>query len=250
MNAESLRATLASRYAEARLQWQLWHIKRKCPLTKAALATMPADQFLYGLNISPRYRYVYVDNPKTGCSSLKSALVELETRDRQSEVDCYDDAVFADPFVSPLSSLLDFGPDATLSHLIANGYRFITMVRNPYTRLVSAYRDKMLGDSKEKAKIIESMRSSDRTLEQSVSFRDFVNVIISQNDADMDPHWRVQARQILFDIIPYAFIGRFETYQQSVTSIFATLGIPSRIDSAPQTSEPFQPRGGFLQTMV
>lgn len=186
---------------------------------------MRPDQLLYTVNISPKFRYVYIDNPKTGCSSLKSALVELEMRNCPSALDWYDWKVFHDRSVSPLKRLNDHLWGGTLQSLVSQKYRFITFVRNPYSRLLSCYRDKILGNKPHKSAILQRLGRADQAPDTMVSFDDFILAVTGQSDREMDPHWRVQSSQILYDIVNYHFIGRFESYGSHFRECFFRLGI-------------------------
>ncbi|CAL1241802.1 sulfotransferase family 2 domain-containing protein [Candidatus Methylocalor cossyra] len=200
--------------------------KLRCPRLRAALARIPAGDLVYAMNVSQRYRYVYMDNPKTGCSSLKSALVELETRGTENPVDCYDWTVFHSSGVSPLQRITRLGASAPLSFLVAEGYRFFTFVRNPYTRLLSGYRDKIVKNKPQKRHILRVMGYDIADLQRPISFAEFVKAVVRQTDYEMNPHWRVQKVQILYEVLDYAFVGRFEAYQRDFYRVFELLGIP------------------------
>ena len=199
--------------------------QRVCPMIHAALDQMPQNQLLYATNISRRYHYVYMDNPKTGCSSLKSALVQLEMKNIQSQIDHYDWRVFHDRSQSPLTRLNDLRQPTSLSALQREGYQFITMVRNPYTRLISCYRDKILGNSIQKYQVLDTLGKSGHPIESEVTFAEFVQAVSIQSDWEMNPHWRVQSSHILFDTLDYSFIGRFEEYEQDFIEVFRAIGI-------------------------
>ncbi len=187
---------------------------------------MSREQLLYSVNISQRHHYVYMDNPKTGCSSLKSALVQSELKSIQTPMDShYDWRVFHDRSKSPLTCLNDLRHPTSLSALQKNGYRFITMVRNPYTRLLSCYRDKILGNSLQKHEVLRALGKSGHPIETVVSFSEFVQVVSEQADIDMNSHWRLQNSQILHDVLDYAFIGRFEDYGRDFVESFRAIGI-------------------------
>lgn len=195
-----------------------------CPLTRQALDRMPPGHLLYALYISHRYRYVYVDNPKTGCSSLKSALVELEARDGPRPVDCYDWTVLHNRDRSILLQLTDLRSVRPLTTLVEQGYRFISFVRNPYTRLLSGYRDK-IRKPHYRQELLRLMGKDPGDVECPITFADFVHAVTDQSDYAMNPHWRPQTRQILHDLIDYSFLGRFEDYANEYVRLFRHLGI-------------------------
>jgi hypothetical protein len=73
---------------------------------------------------------------------------------------------------------------------------------------------------------LERLGRADSPLETPVSFADFVQAVVGQTDLEMNPHWRVQSSNVLFDKIPYAFIGRFEHFNRDFAECFRVLGIP------------------------
>lgn len=208
-----------------RIQWL--RFQYHCPLVRATARRIPAEDCFYSVNISERYRYVYMDNPKTGCSSLKSALVEMETKGLDSELDCYDWTVFHDRSRSPLKRLTDLKMGAPLTALVNRGYRFVTFVRNPYTRLLSCYRDKIMGNKNQKAQVLRVLGYPAADLERPISFGEFARAVASQTDYEMNPHWRVQTTQILFEVLDYSFVGRFENYQADFEALFRHVGVPA-----------------------
>lgn len=206
------------------LRWLPYRLRG--PRIRAGLRRMPLDHLIYAVKISRRHRYVYMDNPKTGCSSLKSALVQLEESNYANGLDHYNWQTFHDPAVSPLLRLNDLRYPTTLSKLTEEGYRFITFVRNPYNRLVSCYRDKILRKKPQKLEIMKCLGYFDSPINTPISFAEFVTAVSAQSDRDMNPHWRVQSSQILYGILDYTFIGRFERYDDDFRECFLKLGIP------------------------
>lgn len=119
-------------------------------LTEKAVEILGQSRLEYALLISTRYRFIYIDNPKTGCSSLKAGLIEHESRIR---VICYEGIKVHKRNQIPfkrLSEFKQFDNHDPLTYLINDGYFIFSFVRNPYTRLVSAYCNKILGNKPEK----------------------------------------------------------------------------------------------------
>lgn len=194
--------------------------KLRCPITKRALKEIPLHELIYQLNVSDKYRYVYVDNPKTGCSTLKSALVELEVRDSTSSVDYMDWRVFHSNS-SPLRGYNPVSSGRTITKLKKSGYFFFTFVRNPYTRLLSCYTNKFKDSNDE---FIGKFYERFGFLPQ--SFDEFVSFISKQCIYDMNPHWRPQYAHIHIESIDYDFIGRFECYAMDYMKVFEAMKIP------------------------
>lgn len=200
--------------------------KLLCPISRKILARDGLYDFSYKLNISHKYRYVYVDNPKTGCSSLKSALIEMEQNGHQSNGGIIDYKIIHSSN-SPLNAVAPLYPNKTLTRLKSLNYTFFTFVRNPYTRLLSCYLNKFVVKESPVAGIFYKTFG---TLPE--NFQHFVQLIATQADHEMNPHWRVQSSQIHYDAIPYSFIGRFENYDSDFNAVFQHLGIPQ--DSVPR----------------
>ncbi|MDD2767554.1 MAG: sulfotransferase family protein [Methylococcus sp.] len=193
-----------------------------CPITRNALRAIPLTDFLFGIYISRRYRYAYIDNPKTGCTSLKSAMAELELRNRKSDLDPFNlEVIHYDS--SPLKAFTPIFPNPTLSKLVREKYRFVTFVRNPYQRLLSCYLNKF--DNNATADNPQARRMPDGTAP--ANFAQFVEAVVGQTDYAMDPHWRSQTVNIHYGRIPYIHIGRFENYAADYAATFQKLGIPS-----------------------
>jgi hypothetical protein len=198
--------------------------------------------YIYGVYISSGFRYVYIDNPKTGCTSLKSALAELEVhhaaqsgdgREKQPlrwyttnpvpiDPNPYDPEVIHGK-ASPLKRSQPLVPEPTLSNLVSRGFRFISFVRNPYTRLVSCYLNKIDPHLKAGSWRIRHAFGVDGF---PASFAGFVRSIVLQPNRSMNPHWRPQVANLHYPAIPYTFLGRFEHYARDFGKIFELIGVP------------------------
>lgn len=202
-----------------------------CPATASAVKLIGRTDLEYGLNISDRFRYVYVDNPKTGCSSLKSAMIELELSGLDSGIDPFDHAlvhrVATAKGTSPLLRITDLKASNPISALVDGGYKFVTFIRNPYTRLVSGYKDKILKNQNQKLHILKALGIPADQIDHQITFDAFIEAIARQSDQQMDPHWRPQSTQTLQGIIKYDFIGRFENFDSDFSHTFKALGIPN-----------------------
>ncbi len=194
--------------------------KAMCPITRQAVEQMLFEQLMNSINLSEKYRYIYINNPKTGCSTLKSALVELELRDAGRVIDLSDRRSIHG-LLSPLRQRPPIWPSPTLSHLVQQDYTFISFIRNPYTRLLSCYCDKIVSGALAQPLIFRDLPGH----RQPEGFTEFVHQIVSQTDLEMNPHWRPQVTNLLFGHIPYTFIGRLETYAEDFVRAFAAIGV-------------------------
>lgn len=99
-----------------------------------------------------------------------------------------------------------------------------SIVRNPYTRVLSAYLDKIAGNKKEKRHLLLSMGHAQNV---PVAFGEFIDFISRQNPREMDAHHAPQAYLMQVDYLPYAKIGCVEEMDASIAAILsAGYGIP------------------------
>lgn len=161
--------------------------------------------------VSDRFRFVWVGIPKAATRSILTALV------REPEVD-----LGARVRREPLHELLRIVPE------LSDYYKF-TFVRNPWSRVVSCYADKILKPNEKALKILE--RFPDLTPE--MAFRDFV-VFLSEaeggSDAGADRHWLSQHRFITDEsgsTVLVDHIGASERLQDEFGRICERLSLPS-----------------------
>ncbi len=147
---------------------------------------VPVAAFDYGLNMSLRHSYVYVETPKVACSSIKSTLLRLELDDPGFyRVD------FEDVHNRAFSPLLKPSQIGDLDQFLARSSIFkFCFVRNPYSRLLSAWLDKIAGNRKQKAQVLLQLGHDPNRLDREISFEKFVRAVVAQPVSVMDPHWR------------------------------------------------------------
>lgn len=109
----------------------------------------------------------------------------------------------------------DYGPfiyDMTAQRHL---FRF-AVVRNPYSRLLSGYLDKVVksGESEEETAKTLKLPSYPRT------FHEFAQMVHDTPDPNRDVHWTSQSYKLAHDFFQYEFIGHFE-YLEDVKSRLA-----------------------------
>ena len=94
-----------------------------------------------------------------------------------------------------------------------------SIVRNPYTRLLSAYLDKISIDLKRpKRQLLVRMG---RVEDAPVSFAEFVEFICGQNSRQMNPHYAPQSFLMQVHYHPFSYIGCVEAMEESISAIMA-----------------------------
>ena len=184
------------------------------------LARVAPEQLNYLVNISLQRSYIYVETPKVACSSIKVMLQRLELNDPALDFPVSD-------FIhlrahSPLLAPVQVGRFRALLDS-ASMFRF-AFVRDPYARLLSAYLNKIAGNTPEKKDVLNRLGLSADILETPVSFAQFISVVEATAPLERDLHWREQTLVLQPDIIRYDFIGRFEQFDRDIRQVFHRIG--------------------------
>lgn len=182
---------------------------------------MPERQLNYGVHISEKNRYIYFETPKVACSSVKATLIKNEIEESNLSMNLIHSKKDI-PFLSPK----EFGYDNFINALSSDKYYKFTFVRNPYSRVLSAFLSKFKWNNKIK---IRFYRLNNIDSDTALSFSDFLEYLSSNVSYDMDPHWRPQYNQISGLAKEMDFIGRFDNFENDlgtvINKIFGTNAI-------------------------
>jgi hypothetical protein len=134
----------------------------------------------------------------------------------------------------PYLTLSDLAVAERDSFLVRDGVFRFAFVRNPYDRLRSAYLQKFLHPdaSETSAHYLTALRWEGQ---QTPSFEEFIEAVVRQSDARMNIHWKPQHACLVWDAIPYDFIGRIETFDVDINHVLDRIGAPSSL-YAPEIS--------------
>ncbi len=189
-------------------------------LKELAADNMRPDLVNYLVNISLKHGYAYIENPTVASTLLLEALQEEEQGfPLPANTNIHD--ITRSPLKHPTAYVDEFQKRV----LFSDEFRRFTMVRNPYTRLLSAYLSKIAPGWPSPARkiILAQLKGvspeeiTDAT--ETVDFRTFVEVVCNQQPVAMDPHWRPQNLQLMIRDIEYDYIGRFENLEESLDYI-------------------------------
>jgi dermatan 4-sulfotransferase 1 len=212
-------------------------------MTKAELYTWiesakAQDEDNGGLNmgdiwISPTYNYFCMTIPKAACSKIKLVLQQLEglpIPDDPLRIHYRDT-----PGIQFLPSLADFATADAVEILTSNDWFRFAFVRNPYSRLFSAYKSQVMDLSSPYIGFREAIRQQAGyptprgAALGGVGFADFVKYIAGQPDEQRDGHWKSQCGTLHLDVIRYDVIGRIETLRQDFTPVLQRFAAPAAL---------------------
>jgi hypothetical protein len=179
--------------------------------------TYPTETIDYVVNVSEKYRYMYLANLKVASSSILRVLQLAEVDGDISRIPESPHDRAGSPIPSHVAA-----PTPLNEVMESEAFFKFTYVRNPYTRALSAYLDKVLRDDSERVRLLPSIglpAGSEPT------FLEFLKAIQAQRDSWRDIHWVTQSRLIQINNINYNFVGRFESFVTTFPVVLELLGI-------------------------
>lgn len=172
----------------------------------------------YLVNWSEKNRLIYVETPKVGCTSIKKIL-------QYNELDCDESRLPSDVHEREQSPLKSPNADEAgfVRRLASSEYFTFTFVRDPITRVLSAYLDKIVAQPGEVTPAQREMGID--PAERIPTFAEFIEMVHRQRPFDMNVHWAPQAFLLGIDKVQYDYIGRFECFNQSIEHLVARRGL-------------------------
>jgi Sulfotransferase family len=144
-------------------------------------------------------------------------------------------------------ALLGYPTAQIVEMLRSPDYLRFSFVRNPYSRLVSAWKSKLAWDDPQYDQLRASIREAcdypfaDGHRAGPIAFRDALECLLD-NPAAFDYHWGRQADLLVADVIEYHIVGRFERFGQDFHAILRRLHASAEvIDIAHQVYNPTRP---------
>ena len=127
-------------------------------------------------------------------------------------------------------------------------YKKFLFVREPMERLVSAYKNKILGTQKDgyvqsaKEFILRTYRKLNNfkfsnTTDYKITFREFANYVTIRRShhelGQLNQHWRPYTEVCHPCVISYDYIGRYETLEEDAEQILRRVGAPRTLHFPP-----------------
>jgi predicted O-methyltransferase YrrM len=174
--------------------------------------------------------YLYQSIPKCACTTIKTILLEFEGLPvDENEWKRHDKTKNRFPGLGHLS----LAQQEDVYQGRTDTFKFV-IVRDPYTRMASAYLDKIKMVGKKRAPywtdlIRDAAAEQEVAVSDEITFEEFVRVVSAQKVESMDSHWRPQYFEGRFGYIKYDYIGHLEMLPLDLTYILERIGAPAHL---------------------
>jgi hypothetical protein len=183
--------------------------------------------FLQTANLSaftpPGSKFLFMKTSKAACSTVMATLIRQMARARGDEGNGVMETL--NSVHSPPANLVMSGLKALNEQMIMDAladpdvFKF-TVIRDPISRTVSAWADKIDGNEKEKGRL---MRYLGRDENSNITLKQFIALLAEDEGArDLDRHWRLQRKETSYDLIDYDYIGLVEEMDAAMEKIVGT----------------------------
>lgn len=170
-------------------------------------------------HISIKHKYIYMMVCKAASSTVTHHLQYVEFLGSKYSVrgvnNRYNSPHLA-PFQLPKSRFL--------AMLQNDSFKRVTVVRNPYSRLLSCYLHRVIGKGE---KVNPTRKALGKLVGEAkvpeLSFGEFIDLICSQENREMERHYALQHDVVLYPFIRYDFVGKVESLQDDLLKMESLL---------------------------
>jgi Sulfotransferase family len=182
------------------------------------------------VNVAKRYMYYAV--PKAACTSMKTLINSVEGGPPIKILSGRMDETRRDMFIHArenvaVPSLVDLDDAAQREVLHAPDFLRMTIVRNPYTRVLSAWNKVMLcqpGSEEQYLAIKGTLPAF--TGKDLITLSEFVDYLATQDLRTCDAHWSYQHTHLFLDVLDFNLIGKTENMADVLQQFAQRLGRP------------------------
>lgn len=214
-----------------------------------------AGQLRHCSFVSLDKRYMYYEVPKAACTQMKEV---LRTVEGAPPIKLFTDDTWEtrrDMFIHgrsnvPLPSLVDLDDQTQQEVLESPDFLRMTVVRNPYTRLISAWRNRVLLCEPFDRDVYLKVKGGLPGVRHKslVSFEEFLEYVQTECDLQTcDPHWRLQVDHIFHPALNFSYIAKLKNLDAGLHHFEQHLGISDSLPadgknaSAPVGSAAYTP---------
>lgn len=203
------------------------HLASYCKTRKTSSTLQP--RFLNHLIVDNKHKIVYCYIPKVACTTWKKIMAHLVGLNNRS--------------IHHQRFKLLSSHSKTRQHYILNNYFKFMFVREPFERLLSAYKDKFERKSNEvymkyAGRIKRSVRERlgvNASASANIQFSDFVLYLIdiSHKGSRFNEHWHHYDRLCYPCEINYDFLGHYETLEEDARFVLHEAGVNKLVSFPP-----------------
>lgn len=181
----------------------------------------------------PGKNFLYMKTHKAACTTVLATLMTQIAHLKGDTADISMETVHNPPNTLLLTGPRGLEPDDVTSAVQDKNVFKFTVIRDPLTRTVSAWADKIKSNHKQKARLMEHLGLP---TEKNLTLKQFLEVLAKDEGArDLDRHWRPQRKEISYDQIDFDFIGTVETLEGDMAyisrEIFGDAALPKLNDT-------------------
>ncbi|XP_057185645.1 carbohydrate sulfotransferase 8 [Triplophysa rosa] len=183
--------------------------------------------------VEDTHKLLYCEVPKAGCSNWKRVLMVLQGLAPSTGEIQHDEVHYG----NHLKRLDSFDHKGIVQRL--KTYTKVLFLREPFERLVSAFRDKFESPNSYYhpvfGKPIISRYRSNATQQAlrtgaGVTFKEFIQYLLDvHRPVGMDIHWEPVGQLCSPCLLDYDFIGKFETLEEEANFLLRSFGAPSNL---------------------
>ncbi|KAK2853524.1 hypothetical protein Q5P01_006185 [Channa striata] len=208
-------------------------MKEMCAKYKSSISRTITRHHVKHLFVEDKYKLLYCQVPKAGCSNWKRTLMVLAGQAPDTQSIKHDTVHYG----HHLKKLDSFDRQGIMHRL--ETYTKVIFVREPLERMVSAYRDKFENPNNYYHSLFGKPIISKYRVNPSwaalktgsgVTFKEFVQYLLDvHRPVGMDIHWE-QANQLCNPcLIDYDFIGKFENMEEESNFLLRWTGAPPNL---------------------
>ncbi|XP_004067550.2 carbohydrate sulfotransferase 8 [Oryzias latipes] len=205
-------------------------MKEICAKYKGSISKIITRSHVKHLYVEDKHKLLYCQVPKTGCSNWKRTLMVLAGKASNVQNIQHDTVHYG----GHLKKLESFSQKEIMHRL--ETYKKFVFVREPFERIVSAYRDKLENPNDYYHNLFGKPIISKYRLNPSeealrtgsgVMFKEFIQYLLDvHRPVGMDIHWD-QVNQLCHPcLIHYDFIGKFENMGEESNFLLRLIGAP------------------------
>ncbi len=201
-----------------------------------------------------RQKFIYAPIPKAGCSTIKSLIYQLCKAESDKKLPVFLPHEYSRKWFHVFMDLnftLSTLPDESAEKVLSDPTMFrFAFVRNPLSRLASAFLNKFVRDRFDQEQwehteptLRRIYGPKARALSHTISFAQLVEDVCRTEDLKLDPHWRPMHTFLNPD---RGFrIGRVETMAEDWPEIASRTKLPADLTRENQTETAALPEGAY-----